>query len=144
MQSATWSEYKHHNTVTFVNSGITFISKAYTGRLSDKKITLDSDFLDLFTTIMADKGFNLIDECTARNIYFEVPPGKRGATQMAPAQLSKTSSTAKVCILVEQVIQCLKTFRIFSNEIPSLLKHINDMFIVCAAICNFKKQLYFD
>ena len=147
MQSATWSEYKHHNTVTFVNSGITFISKAYTGRLSDKKIKLESRFLDhipQFTTIMADKGFNLIDECTARNIYFEVPPGKRGATQMAPAQLSKTSSIAKVYILVEQVIQCLKTFRIFSNEIPSLLKHINDMFIVCAAICNFKKQLYFD
>ena len=104
MQSATWSEYKHHNTVKFVNSGITFISKAYTERLSDKKITLDSGFLDLFTTIMADKSFNLIDECTARNIYFEVPPGKRGATQMTPAQLSKTSSIAKVCILVEQVI----------------------------------------
>ena len=25
---------------------------------------------------MADKGFNLIDECTARNIYFEVPQAK--------------------------------------------------------------------
>ena len=131
-------------TLKFVNSGITFISKAHTGRLSDKKITLDSGFLDLFTTIMADKGFNLTDECTARNIYFEVPPGKRGATQMTPAQLSKTSSIAKVCILVEQVIRCLKTFRIFSNEITSLLKHINGMFIVCAAICNFKKPLYFD
>ena len=83
MQSATWSEYKHHNTVKFFicvapNSGITFISKAYTGRLSDKKITLESGFLDYIpqlTTIMADKGFNLIDECTARNIYFEIPPG---------------------------------------------------------------------
>ena len=46
MQSATWSEYKHHNTVEFLicvapNSGITFISKAYNGRLSDKKIALE-------------------------------------------------------------------------------------------------------
>ena len=153
MQSATWSEYKHHNTVKSLicvapNSGITFISKAYTGRLSDKKITLESGFLDhipQFTTIMADKGFNLIDECTARNIYFEVPPGKRGITQMTPSHLSKTSSIAKVLILVEQVIRCLKTFRILSNEIPiSLLEHINDMLIVCAAICNFKEPLYFD
>ena len=47
---------------------------------------------------MADKVFNLIDECTARNIYFEAPPGKRGTTQLTPAQLSKTRSIAKVHI----------------------------------------------
>ena len=112
MQCATWSEYKHHNTVKFLicvapNSGITFILKAYTGRLSDKKIILESDFLDhipQFITIMADKYFNLIDECTARNIYFELPPCKRGITQMTPAQFSKTSSIANVRILVDQVI----------------------------------------
>ena len=81
MQSAIWSGYKHHNTVKFLifvapNSGITFISKEYTGRLSDKEITLENGFLNhmpQFTTTMADKGFNLIDECTTRNIYFEVP-----------------------------------------------------------------------
>ena len=109
MESATCSEYKHRNTVKFLicvtpNSGITFISKAYTGRLSDQKITLESGFLDhipQFTTIIADKGSNLIDECTARNIYFEVPPGKRGITQMIPDHLGKTSSIAKVHILVE-------------------------------------------
>ena len=53
MQSATWSEYKHHNTVEiFVcdapNSGVTFISKGYIGRLNDKKITLESGFLTNF------------------------------------------------------------------------------------------------
>ena len=53
---------------------------------------------------------------------------------MAPAQLNKTSSIAKVRILVEQVIRRMKTFRILSNEIPiSLLEHSNDMFIVYAA-----------
>ena len=64
---------------------------------------------------------------------------------MTPSQLSKTSSIAMVRILVEQVIQRLKTFRILSNEIPiSLLEDINDMLIVCAAICNFKEPLHFD
>ena len=53
MQSATWSEYTHRNNVKVLiyvapNSGITFISKAYTGRLSDKKITLESGFLTTF------------------------------------------------------------------------------------------------
>ena len=124
---------------------MTFISKAYTGRRSDKKIT-ESRFLDhnpQSTTIMADKDFNLADECTAGNIYFEVPPGKRETTQMTWTQLRKTSSIAKVHILVELVIRRLKTFTILSNETPiSLLEHINDILIVCAAIYNFKERLY--
>ena len=111
------------------NSGITFISKAYSGRLSVKKITLESGFLDRIpssTTIMADKGFNLIDES---------PSDKRGITQMTPAQLSITSSIAKVRILVEQVIQHVRAFKIHSNEILiSLLGHINDILIVCVAV----------
>ena len=48
------------------NSAITFVSKAYTGRISDKEITLKSVFLDMlsrYSNIMADKGFNLFDEC---------------------------------------------------------------------------------
>ena len=40
LQSATWSEYKHHNTVKFLvavapNSNIVFISGAYGGKISD-------------------------------------------------------------------------------------------------------------
>ena len=81
------------------NSGITFVSKAFTGRISDKKLTLKSGFLDMLPkhcSIMADKGFNLNDECAARSLYFIVPPGRRGTTQMAPADVSKTSNIAKV------------------------------------------------
>ena len=43
LQCATWSEYKHHNTIKFLvevapNSAITYVSPFYTGRISDKKI----------------------------------------------------------------------------------------------------------
>ena len=153
LQSATWSDYKHHNTVKFLicvapNSAITFISKAYTGRISDKAITKQSGFLDrvpMFSRIMADKGFNLFDECAARCIHFTVPPGKRGASQMTPAEVKKTSSVAKVRILVEQVIRRLKTFRILATEmnIPTL-SHVDDMLTVCSALCNFKEPIYDD
>ena len=44
---------------------------------------------------MADEGFNLFDECTARNIHFIVPPGTRGASQMTPSEVSKTNAIAK-------------------------------------------------
>ena len=84
LQSATWSEYKHHNTIKFLvcvhpNSSIIYISECYTGRISDKALTRESDFLDKlpsYSSIIADMGLNLFDECTARNIYFIVPPRK--------------------------------------------------------------------
>ena len=153
LQGATWSEYKHHNTLKFLvcaapNSAITFVSKAYTGRISDKEITLKSVFLDMlprYSSIMTDKGFNLFDKCAPQCLHFTVPPGRRGASQMTPAEINKTSAIAKVRILVEQVIRRSKTFQIIANEMPiSLLSHVNDTLIICSALCNFKELLYND
>nr|XP_047137927.1 uncharacterized protein LOC124814354 [Hydra vulgaris] len=153
LQSVTWSEYKHHNTLKFLisvapNSFIVYISEAYTGRISDKALTMDCGFLDLlspFSIVMADKGFNLHDECTARHLFFTVPPGRRVTSQMTPFEVKKTSSIAKIRILVEQIIERLKTFRLISKELPlTLLPHANDILIVCAAITNMSNPLYKD
>ena len=153
LQSATWSEYKHHNTVKFLvcvapNSSVIYVSEGYTGRISDKALTKESGFLDEippFCSIMADKGFNLVDECAGRNITFILPPGKRGASQMTPAEVSKTSAIAKVRILVEQIIRRIKTFKILANELPmSMLENVNDIMLICAALCNFKEPMYHD
>ncbi|XP_065675917.1 uncharacterized protein LOC136073911 isoform X2 [Hydra vulgaris] len=90
LQSATWSEYKHYNTMKFLvtsSSFINFVSEAYTGRISDKAITLDCNYLTKFppySSIMAGKGFNIASECAAYRITFISPPGKRGASQMTP------------------------------------------------------------
>ena len=118
LQSATWSEYKHHNALKFLvcvapNSAITFVSKAYTGRISDKEITLKSGFLGMlpmYSNKMADKGFNIFDECAAQCLHFTVLPSRRGASQMTPAAINKTSAIAKVKISVQQVIRQSKTF----------------------------------
>ena len=50
LQAITWSTYKHHNTLKFLiavapNSSIIYISPAYTGRISDKEITVQLDNL---------------------------------------------------------------------------------------------------
>ena len=124
LQSATWSEYKHQNTIKILvcvapNLSIIYISECYTGHISDKALTKESGFLDglpSYSSIMADKGFNLFDECTARNIHFIVPPGRRGASQMTPSEVNKTSAIAKVRIPVEQVIRRIKTFKILATE----------------------------
>ena len=94
---------------------------------------------------MADKGSNLFDECSGGNITFIVPPGKRDASQMTPAEVSKTNDIAKLRILVEQMIRRIKTFKILANELPmSMLENVNDIMLICAALCNFKEPMYHD
>ena len=120
LQSATWSEYKHHNIVNFLvcvapNSFVIYVSEGYTGRISDKALTKGSGFLDEIPTpcsVMTDKGFSLVNECSGRNITFIVPPGKLDASRMTLAEVSKTSAIAKVRILLEQIIRRTNTFKI--------------------------------
>ena len=94
---------------------------------------------------MADKGFNIFEEeCAARHINLIVPPGRRGQSQMASQQVNKTSYIAKMRIIVDQVIRQLKCFRILASEIPkNMLCHIDDMILVCSALKNLKKPIYF-
>ena len=153
LQSATWSEYKHHNTAKFLvcvapNSSVIYVSEGYTDHIPEKALTKASGFLDEippFCSIMADKAFNLVDECAGRNITFIAPPVKRGASQMIPGEVSKTSAIAKVRILVEQIIRTIKTFKILVNELPmSMLENVNYIMLICAALCNFKEPMYHD
>ena len=150
-QRLTWSNYKHHNTLKVLvavssNSSVVFISNAYVGGISDKALTLHTDYLSLVpphTTLMADKGFNILDECNERSIHLKVPPGRRGVSQMSAAALKTTCSIAKLRIIVEQVIGEIKTFRILSQEIPiSLIPQVDDILIICSALTNLKKPIY--
>ena len=151
LQGATWSDYKHHNTVKILiactaNSFICFVSPAYTGRISDKALTIDCGFLDRvppYSMIMADKGFNIASECAVRHLSLHVPPGKRGQSQMSTDAVKKTKRIANYRILIEQVIRRVKTFRILVNEIPiSLISHMDDIVTVCCALSNLKNPIY--
>ena len=93
--------------------------------------TLKSGFLDIiarYSGIMADKGFSIVDDCAACCMHFIVPPGRRGATQITPANVKKTSSIEKVRSLVEQVIRRLKIYRILPTEMSiSIIGQVDDM-----------------
>ena len=90
LQRLLWSSYKHHNTLKFLigvapNSMIVFLSQAYCGSISDKEITMQSNYFDQiepYCSIMADKGFIISKECTARRLNLIILPGRRGHAQM--------------------------------------------------------------
>ena len=84
-QAATWSDYKHHNTLKFLvgiapSGYITFLSDCYGGRTSDKQIVLDSGFLDLLEGddhVMADRGFQIKEDLLMKFCSLLIPPGAR-------------------------------------------------------------------
>ena len=150
LQRLSWSSYKHHNTFKFLvgispNSMITFISKAFCGSISDKEICIQSRFFDVlepYCSIMADKGFKISKECTARQIQLIMPPGRRGQAQMSSGQVLKTKEIAQLRILVEQVIRRLKCYRMLSQELPlTLVSHIDDILVICSAVTNMKEPI---
>lgn len=75
-QIATYSHYKGRNTIKFMtgvsSAGIiSFVSKPYGGRISDKAIFEQSGLvenLDENSAIMVDKGFLIDEMCFDRNI----------------------------------------------------------------------------
>lgn len=149
-QAVTWSDYKHHNTVKVLigiapNGYITFLSKCYGGRASDKFITSDSGFYDLLERddeVMADRGFQIKEELLLRYCSLSVPPGARVKSQMTASECKLTSNVANLRIHVERAINRIKTYRILKNVLPiSMLHHMDDIVLSCAALCNLKPVL---
>ena len=149
-QAVTWSDYKHHNTVKALigispSGYITFISSAYGGRASDKFITNDSGFYDLLERddeVMADRGFQIKEDLLLRFCSLCVPPGARVKSQMTANECKKTKHVANLRIHVERAINRIKTFRILKNTLPiTMLRHMDDIILACAALCNLKPCL---
>ena len=85
-QRATWSNYKQHNTMKALvgispTGYFTFVSKLWTGTVSDRYITEKSGLLDKLEEgdcVMADKGFNIRDLLTRKKVALNIPPLCKG------------------------------------------------------------------
>lgn len=148
-QRKTWSSYKQHNTfkalVAITPTGyISFVSQLWSGNVSDRKITMDCGFLDLIQTnddIMADRGFVIRDALALRGATLNIPPFTKGG-RLSNVAVTKTRRIARARIHVERAIGRLKCFRILDGVIPlSLRKRMDEIFIVCACLCNMDKPL---
>lgn len=149
-KAATWSDYKHHNTAKVLvsitpNGAFNFVSEAWGGRTSDVYLTKESGFYEIvepYDAVMADRGFTISEDLMLRRAELFIPPGKRGQEQFTKAEVQKTKKIANLRIFVEQAIRRMKTFRLIKNELPiSLIGNLDNIVIICAALCNLYMPL---
>lgn len=157
-RAITYSHYKSHNTVKVLvgvspTGAITFISKVWGGRASDKVITKNSGLIDLLEQgdhVMADRGFNFPEYFASKCIRLHVPASTRGRQQLSGLEVAQSRKMSRIRIHVERAIGRLKSFRILQNTLPvSMVKRRHDsslctadkLLIVCAALSNLGKPL---
>ncbi|CAH3164090.1 unnamed protein product [Porites lobata] len=138
-QRATWSNYKQHNTMKAL-VGITptgyfsFVSKLWTGNVSERYITERSGLLDKLEegdSVMADKGFNIRALLTRKK-------------KLSKKAVKSTRTIASVRIHIERAIGHLhlEDFRILQgNFLLQMLPIADNILSVCAALCNLLPPL---
>lgn len=86
---------------------VSYISNAWGGRVSDKYITENCDFLDNIIPgdlILADRGFDIQDTLGCIMAQVKMTALTRVKSQLAPVDLETTRKIAQVRIQVERVI----------------------------------------
>ena len=140
----------HHNTFKFLvaitpTGLISFLSFCYGGRARDKYITRDSGFYDLLERddeVMADRGFQILEDLLLHFCRLVVLPGARVKSQMIKSEVKTTKEVANLRVHVERAINRIKFSRILKGTIPvTMIHHVDDIILTCAALCNLKPKL---
>ena len=90
-------------------------------RVSDKKITIKSRFLDVLQhcdLILADRGFTISEELATYGATLKVQNFTKGKSQMSGKEGGASRKISNVRIHIERVIGWLRKFRILQSTIP--------------------------
>ncbi len=133
---------------------ISFLSRCWAGRVSDKNLTQQCGFLDLLEpgdVVLADRGFTVGEDVAICGAKLEIPAFTRGKQQLSQKEVETSQQLSAVRIHVERIIGLLKNrFTILKGPIPiSLLKHkgdtdfanIDKILLICSALTNLSKSV---
>ena len=158
-RAQTYSKYKHHHTMKYLigitpQGTVSFISKGWGGRTSDKHLTERSGFLDHLNpgdVILADRGFDVADSVGLYNAELKIPAFTRGKKQLGPVELESTRGLASVRIHVERVIgEARNRYTILQSTIgiqmceaehPEGLTPLDKIVCVCCALTNLAPSI---
>ena len=115
-RAQTFSSYKHHNTIKVLigitpQGSISFVSKAWGGRTSDKFLTENCGLMNKLLPgdlVMADRGFTIHDIVALKRAELAIPAFTKGKSQLDPVDVESTHGIANVRIHVERVIGLLR------------------------------------
>ncbi len=144
-QVLMYSNYKNGFTMKYLigvaPSGlITFLSKAYGGRVTDCQLTADSGLLRLLEpgdVVLADKGFpTIVESVEEKGAFVCMPPFKRGDRQFSNQENVAGYNCSSVRIHVERAIARMKYFKILKFLDHSLLSKVDKILVCIAFVCN--------
>lgn len=158
-RAMTWSNYKHHNTIKFLigvtpQGSVSFLSKAWGGRASDKHITENCGILRKLEPgdiVLADRGFNIEDSVGFYQAKLYIPAFTRGKKQLSGQEVEETRKIANVRIHVERVIGLVRRkYVILQSTLPiemikvktgETLAPIDKIANVCCALTNLCQSI---
>lgn len=123
-RSETYSNYKGRHTMKYLigitpQGTISFISKGWGGRSSDKRITENCGFLQKLSPgdlVLADRGFDVKESVALVGATLKMPAFTRGRSQLDAKDVEETRKLAHVRIHVERVIGCMRSKYTFLND----------------------------
>ena len=115
------------------SGAISFVSEAYKGSISDRKLVEVSGLLDKLGAgdeVMADKGFTIQDLLIPYGIRLNMPPFLRSNPQMAASDVFLTRKIARLRVHVERAIGRIKEFRILQCNISASMSTFAAFFVI--------------
>ena len=101
-RSQTWSTYKSHNTFKYLvgvtpQGTISFVSKAWGGRVPDKAITQECGILNKLLpgdVVLADRGFTIFDLVEQYQAHAKLPAFTKGKHQLEAKEVAVSRELA--------------------------------------------------
>ncbi|XP_034235759.1 uncharacterized protein LOC117642061 [Thrips palmi] len=150
----TYSKYKKHNTAKYLigitpQGTISYISKAYVGRIQDTELTNDCGILDNLKpgdVVLSDRGFDISNTAGFLRAHVVQPAFLYGRLQLTGEEVDSTRKIAHVRIHVERVIGLVRRkYLILSQILPTdslkikegqSMAPVDQYAIICSALCN--------
>ncbi len=127
---------------------MSFLSRAYCGRVSDKHITEHSGFLDKILPgdiVLADRGFDVQESVGLKGAEVKIPSFTKRRAQMNAFEIESTRNIAHFRIHVERVIGLVRNkYTILSGILPldymqssgSEIPTVDKIATVCCCLTN--------
>ena len=102
---------------------VSFLSRGWSGKLSDKEITNRSNFYDFLQNggmVMADCGFTIEEDSAARGATLKIPAFTENKKQMSAKDVHNSRKTSNARIHVERVESYL--VKVNNRDMPNLFE----------------------